>query len=174
MITQTTPRISVLSLLITALALVSGCSSQPSHETYRAADRQSISIPSRVRPSRPTAVGERAADIALAQVGIAYRYGGSNRTGFDCSGLVHYSYAEAGKRVPRTTGQLWAAARSVNRNELRVGDVLFFEIEGKMSHVGMYIGDRKFVHAPSSGRTVTVGKLDSPFYSAAYLRAGRL
>ena len=173
MITQTTLRFSVFALIITALALVAGCSSQPTSETYRSSDRQSASGNSPAIASTALAVGERAADIALAQVGVAYRYGGSNRSGFDCSGLVHYSYAQAGKRGARTTGQLWEATRPVNRNALRVGDVLFFEIEGKMSHVGMYIGEQRFVHAPSSGRRVTVGKLDSPFYAAAFRRAGR-
>ena len=76
--------------------------------------------------------------------------------------------------MPRTTGQLWSAARTVERRELRAGDLLFFNIEGKMSHVGLYLGDERFVHAPQSGRRVSVASLDSPFYSAALLRAGRV
>ena len=61
----------------------------------------------------------------------------------------------------------------VGSRNIRVGDLLFFRIEGKMSHVGMYIGNRRFVHAPSSGRTVTVENLDSEFYRNAFIRAGR-
>jgi cell wall-associated NlpC family hydrolase len=76
--------------------------------------------------------------------------------------------------VPRTTGQLWSAARSVDERDLRRGDLLFFRIEGKMSHVGMYIGDRHFVHAPQSGRSVSVASLESPFYRSAFIRAGRI
>jgi cell wall-associated NlpC family hydrolase len=109
----------------------------------------------------------------LRQVGVPYRYGGSNTSGFDCSGLVQYSYRKAGKSVPRTTGQLWAATTTVHPDELREGDVLFFRVEGKMSHVGLYLGGQQFVHAPSSGRTVSVESLTSPFYSAAFIRAGR-
>ena len=75
--------------------------------------------------------------------------------------------------VPRTTGQLWSAASPVGRSELRAGDLLFFNIEGKMSHVGLYLGERRFVHAPQSGRKVSVDSLDSPFYRAALIRAGR-
>ena len=118
--------------------------------------------------------GEKAAAVALDQVGVRYRYGGSGPQGFDCSGLVHYAYRQAGVAVPRTTGQLWAAAAVVDRKDLRVGDLLFFSIEGKMSHVGMYLGGRRFVHAPQSGRTVSVASLDAPFYRRALLRAGRI
>ncbi|MBT8092646.1 MAG: C40 family peptidase [Gammaproteobacteria bacterium] len=115
----------------------------------------------------------RAAAIALQQVGTPYRYGGRSPGGFDCSGLVQYAYFEAGKRLPRTTGQLWTELPPVSRNDIRVGDVLFFKVGGKMSHVGVYLGDERFVHAPSSGRKVSVATLDLPFYDAALIRAGR-
>jgi cell wall-associated NlpC family hydrolase len=111
--------------------------------------------------------------VALDQVGAPYRYGGANPQGFDCSGLVQFSYSQAGVRVPRTTGQLWSASRTVGKDELLAGDLLFFSIDGKMSHVGMYVGDRRFVHAPQSGRTVSVGSLEAPFYKSALVRAGR-
>lgn len=118
--------------------------------------------------------GAKAAAVALDQVGVRYRYGGNGPQGFDCSGLVHYAYRQAGVSVPRTTGDLWAAAADVDRNDLRAGDILFFRIEGKMSHVGMYLGERRFVHAPQSGRRVSVASLDAPFYRTALLRAGRI
>lgn len=119
-------------------------------------------------------VGERAAAVALDQVGARYRYGGDDPEGFDCSGLVQYAYGQAGLAVPRTTTQLWAASANVERADLRVGDLLFFRIDGKMSHVGVYLGQRRFVHAPQSGRRVSVASLDAPFYRKALLRAGRL
>ncbi len=118
--------------------------------------------------------GHQAATIALEQVGVPYRYGGASPTGFDCSGLVQYAYSRAGLSVPRTTGQLWSAAKPVAQHELTAGDLLFFSIEGKMSHVGMYLGERRFVHAPQSGRSVSVASLDAPFYRSALIRAGRL
>ena len=120
------------------------------------------------------AVGDRVATIALDQLGAPYRYGGNSPGGFDCSGLVQYSYSLAGYSVPRTTGQLWSAAKTVDRRELRAGDLLFFSIEGKMSHVGLYLGEQRFVHAPQSGRSVSVASLEAPFYKAAFIRAGRL
>jgi cell wall-associated NlpC family hydrolase len=118
--------------------------------------------------------GDRAAAIALQQVGVPYRYGGNSPRGFDCSGLVQYAYQEAGLSVPRTTGQLWSATKPVDARELRAGDLLFFSIDGKMSHVGMYVGGKRFVHSPQSGRNVSVASLEQPFYRSALLRAGRL
>lgn len=118
-------------------------------------------------------VGQQAASIAARQVGVPYRYGGDSPTGFDCSGLVHYSYHQAGKAVPRTTTQLWKGTSAVTRDEIQAGDILFFRIEGKMSHVGMYLGDDRFVHAPSSGKHVSIESLGSEFYRSAFIRAGR-
>jgi cell wall-associated NlpC family hydrolase len=144
--------------LVLVLMAMAACGSQP------AAD-------ARAKSSSP---GDHAAAVALGQVGVPYRYGGSSPGGFDCSGLVQYAYQAAGVSVPRTTGQLWSAARAVNGTDMRPGDLLFFRIEGKMSHVGMYLGDRRFVHAPQSGRAVSVASLDAPFYRRALLRAGRV
>ena len=155
MIAQRGHMIRFFAFAITMLALAACSSSPPA--TDRAA----------------TTAGARAAAVALQQVGVPYRYGGSTPTGFDCSGLVQYSYTQAGVRVPRTTGQLWSAANPVARSELRAGDLLFFSIEGKMSHVGMYLGEQRFVHAPQSGRSVSVASLDSPFYKSALIRGGR-
>jgi len=165
MITQTARNIPIFALTITMLALVSACSSQPVGSAERPVSQTSV--------VRGQSVGERAASVALEQVGVPYRYGGATTSGFDCSGLVQFSYRHAGKNVPRTTGQLWSSTTTVGRDDLQAGDLLFFRIEGKMSHVGMYIGRQQFVHAPSSGRTVTVTKLTSPFYASALVRAGR-
>ncbi len=114
-----------------------------------------------------------AAQIALQQVGVPYRYGGQTPTGFDCSGLVYYSYGRAGKAVPRTTAQLWSGTTPVASADMQVGDVLFFSIAGKMSHVGLYLGNGRFVHAPSTGKTVSIASLSSAYYRKALLRAGR-
>ncbi len=124
--------------------------------------------------SQQATVGDRAAAIALQQVGTPYRYGGQTPAGFDCSGLVHYAYGQVGRSVPRTTGALWSRARPVSRDELRAGDLLFFSIDGKMQHVGLYVGEGRFAHAPSSGRTVEVESLSADFYRQAFLRGGRL
>jgi len=168
MIAQRSRIIRIFAFAITMLAL-SACGSTPpaSHPVKREAPDRVVT---RVEPRTS---GEHAAAIALEQVGVPYRYGGSTPSGFDCSGLVQYSYSQAGIRVPRTTSQLWSIMNPVGRSNLRAGDLLFFSIEGKMSHVGMYLGEQRFVHAPQSGRTVSVASLDSPFYKAAFIRAGR-
>ena len=165
MITQTVRKISSFALTITMLGIVSACSSQALNPPERDTARAPV--------AKGQQLGERAAAIALQQVGVPYRYGGSTTKGFDCSGLVQYSYAKAGKSVPRTTGQLWSSTSTVQRNQLRVGDLLFFSIDGKMSHVGMYVGGERFVHAPSSGRTVSVADMNAPYYASALLRVGR-
>ena len=117
--------------------------------------------------------GERAAVAAVRQIGVPYRYGGSTTRGFDCSGLVQFAYANAGKRIPRTTTEQWRQLTPVSNNRIRVGDLLFFRIGGKVSHVGMYLGNRRFVHAPSTGREVSTASLDSDFYRRAFVRAAR-
>jgi cell wall-associated NlpC family hydrolase len=132
------------------------------------------SDPALQRADAEASTGHRAALAALAQVGVPYRYGGHSPSGFDCSGLVQYAYLEAGVSTPRTTRQLWSAARTIEQDELEAGDLLFFTIDGKMSHVGMYVGERRFVHAPQSGRRVSVASLDMPFYRQALIRTARI
>jgi cell wall-associated NlpC family hydrolase len=165
MIAQRAHIFGVFALAITMLGLISGCSWTP--RPAHAAGAPGVAV------NAATSVGETAAAIALDQVGAPYRYGGTGPGGFDCSGLVQYSYSLAGKRMPRTTKQLWTSTSAVDQHELRVGDVLFFSIEGKMSHVGLYLGQRRFVHAPASGRSVSVASLDSPYYRSAFMRGGR-
>lgn len=150
-----------------------GCAGQEPHSTGGAtAPSDQATVASRSGSGHAT-VGEQAAAVAVRQVGVPYRYGGNSTGGFDCSGLVYYAYARVGKQVPRTTAALLRQTEPVARNELRVGDLLFFSIAGKPGHVGMYLGNRRFVHAPSSGREVTVADLDSPFYRQAFIRGGR-
>ncbi len=157
-------------MVLVAGALLSGACSTPGP----VASGSAPSSPARTIAQSADAYGSRAAEIAVRQVGVPYRYGGATSNGFDCSGLVHYSYARAGKNVPRTTAGLWQGARPISYGELQTGDVLFFRIEGKVAHVGMYVGDGRFVHAPASGQRVSVESLASDFYSLAFIRAGRL
>ena len=116
--------------------------------------------------------GEQAAGYALTMVGKPYRYGGSSPSGFDCSGLVAYSYKNAGVALPRSTDKQRSASRSIKVAELRRGDLLFFNQEGKKyGHVAIYVGGGKFVHAPSSGKSVRSDRLDSPVLEEAPLRS---
>jgi cell wall-associated NlpC family hydrolase len=121
-------------------------------------------------------VGERAAQQAAELVGKPYRYGGASpSTGFDCSGLVQWSYAQAGRKLPRSTDEQRAAANRIKVSELRRGDLIFFDQEGKKhSHVGIYVGNGEFVHAPSSGKRVRRDRLDAPYWSKHISEARRL
>ncbi len=131
------------------------------------------------RPMQPApgvvrrSAGEQAAIVAVRQLGVPYRFGGSTVKGFDCSGLVQFAYASAGKNIPRTTADQWRQMSPVTAANLEVGDLLFFKIGGRISHVGLYLGSRRFVHAPSSGREVTIAELDSDYYRKVFVRGGR-
>src|SRR5262245_7502448 len=110
--------------------------------------------PVREDAASPAAAGD-AAGFALKMVGKPYRYGGSTPAGFDCSGLVQYSYRQAGVRLPRSTEEQLRSTTRIRTSQLRRGDLLFFDEEGKKkSHVGIYLGGGRFVHAPSSGKHV--------------------
>jgi cell wall-associated NlpC family hydrolase len=115
-----------------------------------------------------------AADTAEQLIGAPYRYGGMTPAGFDCSGLVYYSFLQAGLRLPRTSQLLLQAAIPVPLNTARRGDLLFFDIEGKAAHVAIYLGNRRFVHAPASGRSVEIATLDNPYYLQHFHQAGRV
>lgn len=108
-------------------------------------------------------------------VGTPYRWGGESvSTGFDCSGLIWYAYREAGLKIPRTTGQQLRAMHPVRRTELQPGDLLFFRLADKSWHVGLYAGDNRFIHAPSSGKTVSEARLDQPYWRRRLYHIGRL
>jgi cell wall-associated NlpC family hydrolase len=102
-------------------------------------------------------VGERAAAIALREVGVPYRWGGiSPVSGFDCSGLVYYAYARLGIPLPHSSYALFDQGRRIPRSRMRPGDVLFFY---GLGHVGIYIGRGRMVHAPHTGTRVQIVKL---------------
>jgi murein DD-endopeptidase len=121
--------------------------------------------------------GTQLARAAMAQVGAPYRYGGATPAqGFDCSGLVAYVFGEEGIAVPRTAAQQFAVARPVRERDLRPGDLVFFRLAGpggEVSHVGIYTGQRRFVHAPQAGRRVSEATLDDEFYRDRLAGFGR-
>lgn len=158
--------------IVVCLALtIAGCGHEPVRRVSSADVHSSPEPVTRASPSRSS--GEQAAVVAVRQIGVPYLYGGSTTRGFDCSGLVQYAWSAVGKRIPRTTSEQWQQLSPVPNRELRVGDLLFFKIDGQISHVGLYLGDRRFVHAPSSGRDVTVASLDTEFYRRTFVRAAR-
>ena len=106
-----------------------------------------------------------ATEVAASMVGKPYRYGGSTPQGFDCSGLVYFSFQRAGIQVPRSTERLRKQGQPVATAHATRGDLLFFNQEGRYSsHVGIYLGNNRFVHAPSSGKRVRVDSLTDPYW----------
>ena len=117
-----------------------------------------------------------AAEVAERMIGRPYKRRGATPAGFDCSGLVVYSYAEAGVAgLPRTASSLERVSRPVALGDLEPGDLLFFRLSGrKASHVAIYVGGDAFVHAPSSGKRVERVSFDHVYWSEHLGRAGRL
>jgi cell wall-associated NlpC family hydrolase len=114
--------------------------------------------------------------VAKKQIGIPYRYGGEDpRSGFDCSGLVWWSYKELGSSTPRSARTLFAAGHKVSRNDLRPGDLVFFDTGGRPpAHVAIITKPPKFVHAPSTGGKVREDNLDESYWSQHFYGARRI
>ena len=125
----------------------------------------------------PSAQRSEALLQALLALGVDYRYGGTSPvTGFDCSGLVAHVYREAwGIRLPHSTQAQSKAGAPVSLAELQPGDLLFYDTQQKpYSHVGIYMGDGKFVHAPKSGARVRVESIQSRYWASRFNGAVRI
>jgi cell wall-associated NlpC family hydrolase len=158
---------AVVLLLILPTLLLAACSGPPAPAGDKAARQLAVSA-SREH-ARATAL-----DTARRMLGVAYRYGGTNPRGFDCSGLVQYSYAQAGIRLPRTSQAIFRASRLVDPKAIQAGDLVFFTISSKkIAHVGIYAGSNRFIHAPSSGKGVSYASLKNPYWKNRLVAVGR-
>ena len=110
----------------------------------------------------------------MAMMGTPYVYGGTTPRGFDCSGLVQYSYQKAGITVPRTSRGQYRSAKPVPVASARPGDLVFFASGQKISHVGIYLGDDEFIHAPETGQSVKISSIQDDYYQARFVGAGRI
>ncbi len=111
----------------------------------------------------PTAAKE-IAQTAQEQEGVPYRPGGTTPKGFDCSGLVFFSYASHGIRLPRTADDQASVGRSIRPEDVREGDILVFKPGFFRKHTGIYIGSGNFIHAPGKGRSVEICELKAPHW----------
>lgn len=175
------PRRPLLGGAAALLALgLAACSSAP--RSRPSAQRGGTRSSGPVAHSTPPAGGwlalnpagrEASVAQALLLVNTPYRYGGNTpEGGFDCSGLVQYVYrqvAASGQRLPRSTAQWAQAAQPVAESQLQRGDLVFFNTLGRpFSHMGIYVGEGQFVHAPSSGGTVRKDTVGSRYFGPRY------
>jgi len=153
--------------ILCLLLLAAGCAGTPARDPGGLGEAAP-------RPAVP-ATAAPIAELALSLVGVPYRYGGADpEEGFDCSGLVYYTYRSHGHPVPRTSRGQFQAARKIPLAQAAEGDLLFFQDQAELSHVGIYLGDGRFVHAPSSGGAVRVADVDAPWYQRQLVAVGRL
>jgi len=153
--------------LSSMLLLLAACAAPPPFQRE---------IPPSAAQTAPTdAAGAAIARAAQSLIGSPYRYGGAGPDAFDCSGLVSYVHRQLGVPTPRTAAQQYASARAIPLADLLPGDLVFFRLnDGAVSHVGVYVGDGRFVHAPQSGDRVREAGLDDEYFRNRYAGAGRL
>lgn len=113
---------------------------------------------------------------AMGFIGVAYRFGGTTPRGFDCSGFMQYVFRKAfAVNLPRVSAEQAKVGVHVSRNNLQPGDMVFFRTAGKrISHVGMYVGGNRFIHAPRTGKRIEITSLGNQYWSARYATARRV
>jgi len=166
-------RLNAMFILSFSTLFLGGCSTAPRlHDGMPAsgATTDPVVVAAPVEPSE-------VAFIALSLVGTRYAAGGgSPETGFDCSGLVAYVFARSMQlRLPRNTFDLARAGAAVEPGELRPGDLVFYNTQRRaFSHVGIYLGESRFVHAPSTGGAVRIEEMDVRYWAQRFDGARRV
>jgi cell wall-associated NlpC family hydrolase len=165
------------------LPVLSACASWPEGEGDASHDRPVGSAwlswpdgPEASAPANDVGVASPVISAAKGVLGAPYRWGGNDPAGFDCSGLIYYAHRQAGHNgVPRTTREQYRKSRPVSRQEMRAGDLVFFAIDGlRVTHVGLYAGNGRFIHSPSPGSRVSWASLEDGYWSGRFAGAGRL
>lgn len=102
---------------------------------------------------------------AKKYIGKKYTYGGKSAKGFDCSGFVMYVFKENGIMIPRMSKNQFKKGKKINKSKALKADLIFFRIKGnRISHVGIYLGNKKFIHSPSSGKKVSISSIENPYW----------
>jgi len=132
-----------------------------------------VSSPTSGAPAPPAnSLGEQAVQIAMGELGVPYVWGGASPSGFDCSGLTMWVYAQLGIHLDHYTVSQFNAGPHVAESDLAPGDLVFFE--PGIGHVGIYIGNGEFIHAPHTGTVVQISSLSDSWYEAEYQGATRV
>ncbi len=165
-------RVRLSRLVLPLLALLAACSSPQPRRGSAAAVR--YPVPAQRGVATPNDILFR----AIGLVGTPYHWGGNTpESGFDCSGLIDYVFREiAGVSLPRVVKDIYAAAfAEVPRDRLQGGDLVFFHTFGDgVSHIGIYVGQERFVHAPNEGGTVRLDYLTNPYWAKHFVGARRV
>ena len=113
---------------------------------------------------------------AMSLIGLSYRFGGNSPTqGLDCSGFMQYIFKRSmGITLPRTSAEMATVGQQVDRANLKPGDMVFFGSGGRVSHVGMYIGNDRFIHAPRTGRDIEITSMNGNYWKSCYITARRV
>lgn len=127
----------------------------------------------RIQRSGRGDVRDELVSTASRFLGVPYRWGGEGSGGFDCSGLMMVSYRLNGLALPRNSRAQFDAGQPINRRTLKPGDLVFFATQGgrRVTHVGMYVGNDQFIHAPRAGQTVRVASLSNSYFERTYVGA---
>lgn len=109
---------------------------------------------------------------AWKTLGTRYAWGGTDPSGFDCSGLVHYIYEKVGFHVPRTTDEQLTLSTPLDEEQLKPGDLVFFDTGFWQTHVGIYVGNGEFIHASGGNEVVTVSSLRDVYWRQTLIQSG--
>lgn len=127
------------------------------------------------RPEAPLTLADTIVRTALGLRGSPYRSGGSDPEGFDCSGFTQYVFAQVGTRLPRDTREQFQKGSTIGREAIAPGDLIFFATTSKhVSHVGIALGDDRFVHAPSSRGVVRIESMNLPYWRRRFVGVKRM
>ena len=173
----TIPLVLTLITFLSACSQVSQRSNGSSSHNYSSSSQQYTQrsqLPQRYPVISNNPTRNLMVKIAKSTIGVPYKWGGTNpQQGFDCSGLMTYIHKNAlGKRIPRTAAQQRDSSRTINYDQLQPGDMLFFKTSAKSNHVGIYVGNRQFIHAPSGGKLVKISSMDSSYWYKRFVKFG--
>jgi len=167
--------VRVTALVVLAAALASACASSGANRprpfpTPSATEPRPVSPVATLPPQDQALVA-----TALSFRGTPYRNGGSDPTGFDCSGFTQWVFAQHGIALPREVEQQFKIGEKIKQDDLKPGDLVFFQTESRgASHVGIFVADDQFVHAPSSRGVVRVEYITSAYWDRRFVGARRV
>jgi len=171
--------VTIVAATIVAISIFSGCSSTPSDKPPVTGKKNtSTHHPADKRPKPNTVENASIASLLRQQLeswrGTPYKLGGMSKSGIDCSGFIHVTFKDVlDIRLPRTTQSLARTGTEIQRNELNVGDLVFFKTGYLQRHVGIYVGNKHFIHA-STSKGVIKSRLNSPYWKKHYWKSRRI